>query len=126
MNRPARTSPPGVVRLSGQAVHTALRAARYALSAYPGPIGELIDRELRAYIDSGHELPPTALPERLLTTLIAAAAGQPAMTTDPSPPLPPARYKPGTPLHWEYRTDPGGLAANADGKFDGHRDGPTG
>lgn len=99
MNQPARTPPPGTARLSQQAVHTALRAARYALHSYPGPIGELIDRELRAYIDTGHELPPTALPERLLTTLIATATSQPAITKDPSLP---ARYTRGTPLHWEY------------------------
>jgi hypothetical protein len=98
MNRPARTSPPDPARLSQQAVHTVLRAARYALRSYPGPIGELIDRELRAYIDTGHELPPTALPERLLATLIAAAHRS-AASTDP---LPPARYMRGTPLHWEY------------------------
>jgi hypothetical protein len=63
MNQPARTSPPDAARLSQQAVHTAVRAARYDLYSYPGPIGELIDRELRAYIDTGHALPPTALPE---------------------------------------------------------------
>lgn len=101
MNQPARSSPPDAARLSQQAVHTAPRAARYALHSYPGPIGELIDRELRAYIDTGHEAPPTALPERLLTALLATATRQPAITTDPSPPPLPARYRQGTPLHWD-------------------------
>lgn len=102
MNQTARTTPPDAARLSQQAVHTALRAARYALHSYPRPIGELIDRELRAYVDTGHELPPAALPQRLLATLVAAATNQTPITTDPSPPPLPARYAQGTPLHWEY------------------------
>lgn len=100
--QPATTLSDG--HLSRESVHTILRAARVALRAYPGPIGELIDRELRAYGDTGQQLPPRALPERLLTALRTLENGQSA---DPERTLP-ARYRPGTPLHWELtpgRTD---------------------
>jgi hypothetical protein len=44
--------------LSRESVHAVLRAARFGIRAHPDPIGELIDRELRAYVDGGHQLPP--------------------------------------------------------------------
>jgi hypothetical protein len=80
-------------------------AAAYALHAYPGPVGELIDRELRSYVDSGHAAHPAALPSRLIATLAAAESREPAAAPgrDRTAGLP-ARYRPGSPLQWEYGT----------------------
>jgi hypothetical protein len=89
-------------------VHTILRAARFGHQAYSGPIGELIDRELRAYIDTGRQLPPNSIPERLLKLLLAlqgavssTAESTPSTAASPEQILP-ARYRKGTPLHWEF------------------------
>jgi hypothetical protein len=84
--------------LSTDAVHTILRAARYSRQAYPGPIGELVDRELRAYVDTGQQLPPTSIPERLLASLRQHQEHAP--DTEPGLTLP-ARYRKGSPLRWE-------------------------
>jgi hypothetical protein len=86
--------------LSTEAVHTILGTARFGVRAYPGPVGELIDRELRAYVDTGRQLPPHAIPERLLTTLHQAQEREPATAAEPEATLP-VRYRKGTPLHWE-------------------------
>jgi hypothetical protein len=90
-------------RLSREATDEARRAARYAVSANPGPIGDLVDQELKRYIEAGEELHAPALPPRLIAALRASEAQHPL------PPTPnwrhlPAQYIPGTPLHWRYRT----------------------
>jgi hypothetical protein len=82
------------------AVHTILRAARFGLRAYPGPIGELIDRELRAYIDGGSQLPANSVPERLLASLRQTQEREPSTVAETERTLP-ARYRKGTPLRWE-------------------------
>jgi hypothetical protein len=97
--------PSDEAHLSRESVHAVLRAARFGIHAYPGPVGELIDHELRAYVDGRRQLPPDAMPERLLAILLQALKHE---ATTASGTLP-ARYKKGTPLHWEYaprRTDP--------------------
>ncbi|HTF51716.1 MAG TPA: hypothetical protein VK735_30085 [Pseudonocardia sp.] len=89
--------------LNREATHAALRAVRYALRAYPGPVGELIDRELRGYVDAGHAVPPTALPARLIAKLSAAQGREPAAANGRNTAaLPPPRYRPGSPLQWDY------------------------
>lgn len=92
------SQPSDQARLSRDSVHAVLRAARFGIHAYPSPVGELIDRELRAYVHGGRQLPPDAMPERLLAILLQdrkhGATAADAML--------PARYKKGTPLHWEY------------------------
>jgi len=95
-----RARSPGLNR---EATHTALRAARYALRAYPGPVGEIVDRELRGYVDAGHAVPPAALPARLIAMLSAAQGKEPAAANGRNTTTwPPARYRPGSPLHWDY------------------------
>jgi hypothetical protein len=94
--------------LSTETVHTILRAARFSLQAYPGPIGELIDRELRSYVDTGRQLPAGSIPERLLANLLQTQEPAPSTVAEPEPTLP-ARYRKGTPLHWDHHpgTGPG-------------------
>lgn len=77
-----------------------LRSARYAAAAFPGPVGELISREIRTYVDAGEQLPAYALAPRLVAD----------MTTwelrNPLPPIPDAapRYVPGTAMHFRSPT----------------------
>jgi hypothetical protein len=107
MQQPQTTTPfpPAAPALGRDTTHAALRAAAYALHAYPGPIGELIDRELRSYVDSGHAAHPAALPSRLIATLAAAESREPAAAPGRNSAAGlPARYRPGSPLHWEYGT----------------------
>jgi hypothetical protein len=87
-------------RLDRGATNAALRAASYARATYPGPIGELIDRELRGYVGAGQVLPATALASRLIVQLTTAQARDAQSSATPS--RLPARYRPGTPLHWDY------------------------
>jgi hypothetical protein len=89
--------------LDRDATHAALRAGRYGALAYPGPVGELINRELRGYVDTGHQLDVPALAPRLIAFL-AAQAGEADLPTNPYAHLP-ARYRPGSPLHWDYGTE---------------------
>lgn len=107
MQQPQTTTTfsPAEPALGRDTTHAALRAAAYALHAYPGPVGELIDRELRSYVDSGHAAHPAALPSRLIATLAAAESREPAAAPgrDNTAGLP-ARYRPGSPLQWEYGT----------------------
>ncbi|GAA5152779.1 hypothetical protein GCM10023321_21970 [Pseudonocardia eucalypti] len=86
-------------RLDVDATHRTLRAARYARRAYPGPIGELVERELRAYVETGYLAPADALPARLVTLLTEAQVAEAASA---EPEALPARYRPGSPLHWDY------------------------
>jgi hypothetical protein len=106
MTQQTSTPPFHDADLNRESVHTILRAARFAIRAYPGPVGELIERELRAYVDTGRQLPPDARPERLLAILLQALEEErKAATASPRHTLP-ARYRKGTPLHWEYTASP--------------------
>lgn len=58
-------------------------AADRAREAYPGPVGELVHREIRAYLDFGHRFGnDTALVERLVKDLLAATAPAPVRHLD--------------------------------------------
>lgn len=46
-------------------------AARHALAIYPGPVGELLARELNAYADFGRGLAGDALIPRLAAEILA-------------------------------------------------------
>jgi hypothetical protein len=91
--------------LSSEVERPALRAARYAAAAYPGPVGELIDREIRAYVDAGGALSPAALGPRLVSAMQRAEIHHP---------LPPVRSEsghrlaarpvPGSGSRWQYPT----------------------
>jgi hypothetical protein len=95
--------PHGSGSLTAQARQSAMAAARYAEYAYPGPIGEVLSRELRSYADDGEQLPPHALAPRLVLAVRRQEA------RNPLPPAPgyahlPAQYIPGSALRWRYRT----------------------
>ncbi len=89
--------------LSSDAEKQARRAARYAAAAHPGAVGELISREIRAYVEAGQALSPVALGPRLVSAM------QRAELHDPLPPMRsesgnrlPARPVPGRAMQWRY------------------------
>ena len=86
-------------RLDDDDIRTALKVARYARQTYPGPIGELIENSLQRYVEIGYQLDPAGLEPRLVAAVEAAA--QAAPSRDGYGHLP-ARYRPGSPLHWDY------------------------
>jgi hypothetical protein len=81
----------------------ALRSARYASLAYPGPVGDLIRSRIQEYVLDGSVLEPFSLPHRLVRAL---------QTMEVRGPLPPrsgydhlpATYIPGSAMRWRYRT----------------------
>ena len=103
IQQPTSATAPTFGPLDHSAVHTALRAASYARAAYPGPIGELIDRELRGYVDSGYAVPTTAHAHRLIVQL-AAAHGRDRQASPATWSQLPARYRLGSPVQWDYGT----------------------
>ena len=52
----------------------ALAAADRAREVYPGALGELVDRELRAFAAFGHRLAADDVIARLTTEILAAGA----------------------------------------------------
>jgi hypothetical protein len=72
---------PGTARIQGDADTLGARdimryrtAALRARRAYPGPIGELMSRELNAYADFGHRFSSDALIPRLAEEILAVPA----------------------------------------------------
>lgn len=58
-------------------------AADRAREAYPGPVGELVHREIRAYLDFGHRFGnDSALAGRLVKDLLARTAPAPVRHVD--------------------------------------------
>jgi hypothetical protein len=57
-------------RLPHPEISTALRAGWYARSAYPGPVGELVARELIAYVDTDVRVTSSALVRRVLEDVL--------------------------------------------------------
>jgi hypothetical protein len=83
----------------------ALRSARYAAHAYPGPTGELISSKIHEYVLDGKLLESFSLPRRLVRSMQTMEA------RSPLPPLGgydhlPATYIPGSAGRWRYRTSP--------------------
>jgi hypothetical protein len=81
----------------------ALRSARYASHAYPGPVGDLISSKIHEYVLDGKLLEAFSLPRRLVRSM------QTMETRSPLPPLGgydflPATYMPGSAGRWRYRT----------------------
>jgi hypothetical protein len=97
-NDPSSTSS-HETNLDAEAVRLIGEAARVGREVYPGPVGELIDRELRAYAETGYRVPDHSLTERLVATLLEQKDREP-VNANPERSLP-ARYIKGTPLHWE-------------------------
>jgi hypothetical protein len=81
----------------------ALRSARYASHAYPGPVGDLVSSTIQEYVLGGNLLEPFSLAGRLVRAL---------QTMEARSPLPPrarynhlpAEYLPGSAMRWRYRT----------------------
>jgi hypothetical protein len=57
-------------RLPHSEISIALRAGWYARSAYPGPVGELVARELVAYVDTDVRVTSSALVRRVLEDVL--------------------------------------------------------
>jgi hypothetical protein len=81
----------------------ALRSARYASLAFPGPVGDLVSSRIQEYVLDGRVLEPFSLPHRLVRSL------QTMEDRNPLPPAAgydhlPARYVPGSAMRWRYRT----------------------
>jgi hypothetical protein len=82
---------------------TALRSARYAAHAYPGPVGDLIKTKIEQYVMDGKLLEPFDLARRLVRSM---------QTMETRHPLPsgggydylPTVYVPGSGMRWRYRT----------------------
>ncbi len=77
------TAPPGTpeTRLSGDAVALAAHersklraAAEHARRALPGPLGDLVHRELLAYAEFGYRMTSDALIPRLAPDILARPA----------------------------------------------------
>jgi hypothetical protein len=67
---------------------TRLNAAAYhARRVYPGPVGELVDRELRARAEFGHALAGDGLAPRLAAQILALRAAVPAGTREEGGPV---------------------------------------
>lgn len=81
----------------------ALRSARYASHAYPGPVGDVISSKIREYVLGGKLLEAFSLPRRLVRSM------QTMETRNPLSPLGgydhlPATHMPGSAGRWRYRT----------------------
>jgi hypothetical protein len=57
-------------------------AAHHARRVYPGPLGELVSRELTAYADFGHRLAADGLATRLARHVLTLTACPPAQAGD--------------------------------------------
>lgn len=75
---------PGPPAISGDAARLALHeqgryraAAVHARRVIPGPVGELVHRELRAYAEFGYRFGPDALIQRLATAVLAIRSDDP-------------------------------------------------
>ncbi|MBP2368578.1 hypothetical protein [Pseudonocardia parietis] len=75
---------PGPPGISGDAPRLALReqghyraAAGHARRVIPGPVGELVHRELRAYAEFGHRFGDDALIQRLAAEVLAIRPDDP-------------------------------------------------
>lgn len=55
--------------LSDDARVAALQAARYAEASFSGPVGELMAREIRAYVEGGHARPWCQIAPRLVSEM---------------------------------------------------------
>jgi hypothetical protein len=65
-------------------------AAVHARRVYPGPVGELVGRELNAYAEFGYRFSADSLIPRLATAVLAAPAAHPLPSlgrADPRRPL---------------------------------------
>jgi hypothetical protein len=48
-------------------------AAQRALDRYPGPVGQLVHREIQAYRDFGHRFAQTSLTTRIIEDILGAS-----------------------------------------------------
>jgi hypothetical protein len=57
------------------------QAAERALSLYPGPVGQLVHREIQAYLDFGQGFAQASLITRLIEDIVGAPTDQPMSST---------------------------------------------
>ena len=91
----------------------ALRSARYAAHAYPGPVGDLVRSRIEEYVLDGTVQEPFSMPHRLVRSLQTMESRSPLPTPAGYGHLP-ATYIPGSAMRWRYRT-----AADEAAKRDG-------
>lgn len=53
--------------------HRVEEAARRALTLYPGPVGQLVHREIHAYLDFGHRFALASLTTRVIEHILDAS-----------------------------------------------------
>ena len=82
---------------------TALRSARYAADAFPGPVGDLIKSKIEEYVTDGKLLDPFDLARRLLRSMQTMEAHNPLPPHGGYEYLP-AVYVPGSGMRWRHRT----------------------
>jgi hypothetical protein len=80
----------------------ALRSARYAPHAYPGPVGELIKSRIEEYVIDGRLLEPFDLPRRLVRSMQTMEARSPLPPRSGYEHLP-AVPVPGSGSRWRYQ-----------------------
>ncbi|GLZ47930.1 hypothetical protein Acsp06_41150 [Actinomycetospora sp. NBRC 106375] len=80
---------------------TALRCARYARHAYPGPVGELISTDIHAAVAG--DLPAGPVVRRVVSALRTMERSRPLPPLEGDRRLP-ARHVPGSGGRWAYRT----------------------
>jgi hypothetical protein len=95
--------PPAERTLTTDERSMALRSARFASHAYPGPVGDLISSKIKDYVLGGKLLEAFSLPRRLVRSM------QSMEIRSPLPPRVgydhlPAIYMPGSGQRWRYRT----------------------
>jgi hypothetical protein len=82
---------------------TALRSARYASHAYPGPVGDLIKAKIEEYVVDGRLLEPFDLAPRLVRAMQTTETQSPLAPRGGYDHLP-AVPIPGSGMRWRYRT----------------------
>jgi hypothetical protein len=114
---PDRTATPSVKMadrsLTAEERAVALRSARYASYAYPGPVGDLVSSRIKEYVLDGIVLEPFSMPHRLVRSLRTMEAQSPLAALPGHDHLP-ATYIPGSAMRWRYRTA-GNEGAEGDG-----------
>ncbi|NMO93056.1 hypothetical protein [Actinomycetospora sp. TBRC 11914] len=82
---------------------SALRSARYASQAYPGPVGDLITARIEEYVVDGRRHEPFDLAPRLVRAMQTMETWSPLPSRGGYDHLP-AVPIPGSGMRWRYRT----------------------
>lgn len=82
---------------------TAVRSARYASHAYPGPVGDLIKSKIEEYVVDGTLLEPFDLAPRLVRAMKTMEAHSPLPRRSGYDHLPAVPIR-GSGMRWRYQT----------------------